>query len=178
MRKVTVGMSVSLDGFVATNDGNLDWVFANVDDELNLSTIEVLSALDTVLMGRVTYEGQAATWPNAEGPFADIMNGLNKVVFSSTLEEVEWANSRLATATPAEEIAQLKGQPGKGIGVAGGAKFVQSLSRDRLVDEYRLAIHPLVLGDGLSLFADPINLTLDDSRTFANGVVLNTYQPA
>lgn len=178
MRKVALGMQVSLDGYVAAADGGLGWAFANFDDELNASVLEILNQLDVILLGRANYEEQSATWPNSEGPFADVMNTVEKIVFSKTLNKVEWANSRLATGSPAEEIAELKKQSGKDIGVAGGARFAQSLSREGLIDEYRLAIHPVVLGSGMPLFADPINLKVLSSRTFATGVVINTYQPA
>ncbi len=176
MRKVALGMNVSLDGYVATADGGLDWAFANFDAELGASTIEVLSQLDTVLLGRNNYEEQAAAWPNREGPLADIMNHMHKIVFSKALEQVEWQNSRLATGSPAEEIARLKQQPGKTIGVAGGARFAQSLSKEGLIDEYRLTIHPVVLGSGMPLFVAPLKLKLLDTRTFATGVMLLTYQ--
>lgn len=176
MRKVTLGMQMSLDGYVATADGGLDWAFANFDAELGASAIETLSQLDTALLGRANYEEQAAAWPNREGPMADIMNNLHKIVFSKTLEKVEWANSRLATGSPAEEIARLKQQEGRGIGVAGGARFAQSLSKEGLIDEYRLTIHPVVLGSGMPLFAAPLQLKLVSSRPLASGVVIATYQ--
>lgn len=178
MRKVTLGMQVSLDGYVATVDGRLDWAFANFDAEQGASAIETLSQLDTVLLGRANYEEQAAAWPNREGPMADIMNNLNKIVFSKTLKQVEWANSRLATGSPAEEIAQLKQQPGKTIGVAGGARFAQSLSKEGLIDEYCLTIHPVVLGSGMPLFVAPLQLKFVSSRPLASGVVVAVYQRA
>jgi dihydrofolate reductase len=178
MRKVILGMNVSLDGYVATGDGRLDWAFANFDAELGASAIETLSQLDTGLLGRVNYEEQAAAWPNREGPMADIMNRMNKIVFSRTLEKVEWVNSRLATGSPAEEIAQLKQQPGKHIGVAGGARLAQSLSKEGLIDEYRLTIHPEVLGSGMPLFAAPLQLKLVSSKPLGSGVVVAVYQPA
>ncbi len=178
MRKVVLGMNVSLDGYVATADGGLDWAFANFDEELNASAIEMLSQLDTGLLGRSNYLEQSAAWPNRQGPMADIMNNLNKVVFSRTLEKAEWQNSRLATGTPAEEIARLKQQPGKDIGVAGGARFAQSLSKEGLIDEYRLTVHPVALGSGLPLFAEPIKLKLVSSRALASGVLVLTYQRA
>lgn len=178
MRKVTLGMNVSLDGYVATTEGKLDWAFANFDAELGASAIETLSQLDTGLIGRVNYEEQSAVWPHAEGPMADIMNNMNKIVFSKTLEKVDWANSRLATGSPAEEIARLKQQPGKDIGVAGGARFAQSLSKEGLIDEYRLTIHPVVLGSGMPLFVAPLRLKLVSSRPLASGVVVAVYQPA
>lgn len=178
MRHVVLGMQVSLDGYVATVDGRLDWAFTNFDAELGVSAMESLSQLDTVLLGRANYEEQAAAWPNREGPMADLMNTLNKIVFSKTLEHVEWVNSRLATSSPAEEIARLKQQPGKTIGVAGGARFAQSLSKEGLIDEYRLTIHPVVLGNGLPLFVAPLQLKFVGSRPLASGVVVTIYQRA
>lgn len=177
MRKVLLGMNMSLDGYVATLEGKNDWVFANSDDELEAATLEVLRQLDTFLMGRVLFEEMAAHWPSAEGPRAAIMNSSAKVVFSNTLGNLEWENSRLATRSPAEEIARLKQQPGKTIGVAGGARFAQFLSKERLIDEYRLPIHPVALGRGKPLFADPIDLKLRDTQRFAAGVVVHTYAP-
>ena len=178
MRKVTLGMQVSLDGYVAAADGSLDWAFANFDAELGASAVEMLSQLDTILLGRANYQEQAAAWPNREGPLADIMNNMHKVVFSSTLARVEWANSRLAAGSPAEEIARLKQQPGKDIGVAGGARFAQSLSQQGLIDEYRLTIHPVALGSGMPLFAAPIKLKRVSAKTLASGVIISTYRPA
>ena len=178
MRNVVLGMQVSLDGYVATLDGKLDWAFAHFDDELGAAAMEALSQLDTILLGRANYEEQAAAWPTREGPMADLMNGLNKIVFSTTLEQVAWVNSRLATGSPAEEIAQLKQQPGKDIGVAGGARFAQSLSKEGLIDAYRLTIHPVVLGSGRPLFAAPLQLKLVSSKPLSSGVVVADYQRA
>lgn len=176
MRKVVLGMNVSLDGYVATLDGNLDWAFANFDDELAASAIDSLSRIDTGLIGRNNYLEQAAAWPNRQGPMADLVTNMEKIIFSKTLDKLEWQNSRLATGTPAEEIARLKQQPGKDIGVAGGASFAQSLSRDCLIDEYRLTVHPVVLGKGLPLFAAPLKLKLVSSKAFASGVLFLVYQ--
>ncbi len=177
MRKVVLGMNVSLDGYVATPDGNLDWAFANFDDELAASAIDTLSRFDVGLIGRNNYLEQAAAWPNRQGPMAELVTNMQKIVFSKTLDKVEWANSRLATGTPAEEIARLKQQPGKDVSVPGGASFAQSLSRDCLIDEYRLTVHPVVLGKGLPLFVTPLKLKLVSSRSFASGVQFMVYQP-
>ena len=178
MRKVILGMNVSLDGYVATVDGKLDWAFRNFNPELADYAISTLSQLDTGLIGRVNYLEQAASWPGQQGPLADIMNNLKKIVFSRTLTTVEWKNSRLATGSPAEEIASLKKQPGKDIGVAGGARLAQSLSNQGLIDEYRLTVHPAVLGKGMPLFVQPLTLKLVNSRSLSNGVIILTYQPA
>lgn len=181
MRNVVLGMQTSLDGYVATVDGKLDWAFAHFDAELGAAAMEALSQLDTILLGSVNYTEQAAAWPHQQGPMADIMNNLNKIVFSSTLDHVDWANARLATGSPAEEIAQLKQQPGKDIGVAGGARLAQSLSREGLIDVYRLTVHPVVLGSGKPLFADlarPLNLKLVDEKRLTSGVLVLTYERA
>lgn len=182
MRKVVLGMQVlgmqlSVDGYVATASGSVDRAFANFDDELNAPVFEVLSKLDVVLLGRANYEEQAATWPDSEGPLAEVMNKVDKIVFSHSPDTLDWSNSRLAEGSPAGEIAYLMTQPGNDIGVAGGARFAQSLSQEGLIDEYRVAIHPVVLGRGLPLFADLINRKLLSSKTFATGVVVNTYWP-
>jgi len=176
MRKVVLGMNVSLDGYVATADGKLDWAFANFDQELMANAVDTLSQIDTALIGRNNYLEQAATWPNSQGPIADIMNSITKIIFSKTLTKLEWKNSRLATGSPAEEIARLKQQPGKDIGVAGGASLAQSLSRDCLIDEYRLTVHPAVLGKGMPLFVEPLKLKLVSTRSFASGVLFLVYQ--
>ncbi len=97
MRNVVLGMQMSLDGYVATPDGKLNWVFAHFDPELNAAAMDAISQLDTILLGRVNYTEQAAVWPHQQNPMAGLMNRLHKIVFSSTLQQVEWANSRLAT---------------------------------------------------------------------------------
>ena len=181
MRNVVLGMQTSLDGYVATPEGKLNWAFAHFDPELNAEAMEQLSQLDTILLGRVNYTEQAAAWPHQQNPMADLMNRLNKIVFAGTPQSLEWANSRQANASPAEEIAQLKQQPGKDIGVGGGARFAQSLSREGLIDVYRLTVHPVVLGSGKPLFADlaqPLNLKLVDEKRLASGVLVLTYERA
>lgn len=177
MREVVLGMNVSLDGYVATADGSVDWVFANFNDELSASTLGLLSSLDAILMGRVNYVEQAESWADARNPLADIMNSVEKVVFSHTLKTADWTNSRLAAGTPAEEIAHLKSQPGGTIGASGGARFAQHLIDNDLVDEYRLTMHPVVLGSGLRIFTRPITFELVESQTFATGVSVNSYRP-
>jgi dihydrofolate reductase len=181
MRNVVLGMQTSLDSYVATPDGKLNWAFAHFDDELNAAAMEQLSQLDTILLGRVNFTEQAAVWPHQQNPMADLMNRLNKIVFSSTPQQVEWANSRQANGSPAEEITQLKQQPGKDIGVAGGAGFAQSLAREGLIDVYRLTVHPVALGSGKPLFKDlaqPLNLKLVGEKRLASGVLVLTYERA
>jgi len=176
MRKVVLLMSVSLDGFVARPDGDLSWLFPNINDEAMAWTVDSIRQSDTQIMGRVAYEEQVQHWPNSTDALAPLINDATKVVFSSTLEKVEWKNSRLATASLADEVAQLRQQPGSAdIFVPGGARIAQSLSTLGLIDEYRLLVHPVALGAGMPLFADTVELKLLSSTTFATGAVAMTY---
>jgi dihydrofolate reductase len=120
-------------------------------------------------MGRVTYEQMSSHWPSAAGEYAAFMNNLPKVVFSTTLPVAEWAGSRIARGDLTEEIAALKSEPGGEIMAHGGAAFAQALSRFGLVDEYRLVILPVVLGNGLPLFKDldkPLRVDLAEPTAF------------
>jgi dihydrofolate reductase len=180
MRRVIVAISMSLDGFVAPAKGAPDHRSAPDDPELKRIKLDWLGEVGTHAMGRVTYTEMAAHWPSSTDAYAAPMNDLPKVVFSKTLERADWGDSRVASGDIAEEISALRQQPGGDIIAWGGATFVQDLSRGRLVDEYRLVINPVALGDGLPLFKDltaPIELQLVEARTFANGSALHVYQP-
>jgi len=181
MRKVTVMMSMSLDGFVAPAKGAPDHRSMPEDPALKMVKLDWIGQAGTHAMGRVTYNEMAAHWPLSTDAYAAPMNELPKVVFSKTLERADWSDSRVAHGDLAEEISALRREPGGEIIAWGGASFVQALSRLGLVDEYRLVINPIALGNGLPLFkdlADPIELQLIDARTFANGAALHVYQPA
>jgi dihydrofolate reductase len=181
MRKVIVLMSMSLDGFVAPAKGAPDHRALPEDPALKKIKLDWLCEAGTHAIGRVTYDEMAAHWPVSTDDYAAPMNQLPKVVFSKTLENADWNNSRVADGDLAEEISALRREPGGDIVAWGGASFVQELSRQALVDEYRLVINPVALGNGLRLFKDlpaPIELQLVEARTFANGSALHVYQPA
>lgn len=180
MRKVVLKMDVSLDGFVAKPNGDLDWIFGSFNDELKACLVDTLWQADTHIMGRVAYNDMADHWSFSTEVFAPPMNEIPKVIFSKTLKEANWNRSRVVSGDIKEEVSRLKQQPGNYILAHGGARFAQSLSRFDLIDEYRLIIHPVVLGKGQPLFknlADMINLKLLNTRVFHTGVVLHTYQP-
>ncbi|WP_164012213.1 dihydrofolate reductase family protein [Pyxidicoccus trucidator] len=121
-----------------------------------------------------------AHWPTSTEPYAAPMNEIPKVVFSKTLKEATWTDSRVASGDLADEVARLKREPGKNLLVHGGARLVQSLVKHGLIDEYRLLIHPVVLGSGLRLFPEreqPLNLRLVNSTRFDKGAVANVYRP-
>ena len=178
MRRLFWQMMVSLDGFMEGPERELDWHVT--DDEFGQYVLDMLETIDTIVFGRVTYQMMASYWPSATDPEAQMMNELPKIVFSRTLEKVEWQNSRLAKGDVAEEIMTLKRQPGKDIALFGSADLASTLTRLGLIDEIRVFVNPLVLGNGHPMFkrADRMTLTLLDARTFASGNVLLTYRPA
>jgi dihydrofolate reductase len=183
-RKIILMMSVSLDGFVEGPNRELDWQL--VDDELHAHFNEQLRAMGAVLDGRVTYELMAGFWPTADtdpsstGPmveFARIWRDMPKIVYSRTLERAEW-NTTIVRDVIVDEVLELKAQPGGDL-VVGGADLGATFMRLALVDEYRLYVHPVVIGRGKPLFPasdTEISLQLAETRTFGSGVVLLRYQ--
>lgn len=179
MREVMLGMNVTLDGIVAGPDGELDWMFATMAPELQDSIVAGLRQVDTILIGAHTYAEQAAFWPQQQGEMADLLNAATKVVFSSTDTGLDWQNSRLATGKPAEEVKDLTGMPGGTIFVTGGAELARTMAEQDLIDEYRLAIHPVLLGHGKPLFgprAGRKSLKLVDTRAYDTGTIEVTYR--
>ena len=183
MRKVIYAMSVSLDGFIEDKNGDLSWSIP--DEELHKHFNELESTIDIHLYGRGLYENMAAFWPTAnenpsapqyEKEYARIWRNMSKIVFSKTLEQVGW-NSRLVRGDIAKEVNKLKVGPGKDMSV-GGASLASSFMQLGLIDEYRLYVHPVVLGGGKPMFPqlrDKINLQLVETRRFGSGVVLLRY---
>jgi dihydrofolate reductase len=182
MRKLVLSMGVSLDGLVARPGryGAGGWGLPPDDPALKSRKLEWMRDVDLHLMGRATYEEMAEFWPVSDDPYAAPMNEIPKVVFSSTLERADWPDSRIARGDVADEIAGLKREPGKDLMAWGGATFAQSLTRLGLVDEYRLILQPVALGDGLPLFKDltaPLRLELVDAQTYDTGAALHVYRP-
>jgi dihydrofolate reductase len=182
MRKLVLQMGLSLDGLVARpgRSGSINWGLPPEDPALKERKLEWLRDVGLHVMGRATYEEMAEFWPTSDDAYAAPMNDIPKVVFSRTLERAEWPDSRIARGDLAEEIAELKRQPGKDMIAWGGAAFAQSLTRLGLVDEYRLVLQPLALGDGLPLFKGltaPLRLELVDAQTYSTGAALHVYRP-
>jgi dihydrofolate reductase len=177
VRKVVAGLFVSLDGVTESPDG---WQFDHFDDEMAAEMSSQMAAQDAVLFGRVTYEEWASYWPTStDEPFAGFINSTPKYVVSTTLEEpLEWNNSTLVGGNVADEIVNLKRQPGENIAVQGSPTLVESLLQDDLLDELKLMVHPVVAGGGKRLFGDGRalkRLKLVDSKTTGTGVVILTY---
>jgi dihydrofolate reductase len=178
---------MSLDGFVAGPNGELDW--AVFDEELdNAALPNTLARCDALMLGRVMYEQFYGYWPTKQAPFfskgeedfARWVNEVPKYVFSRSLDSVEW-NATLVKGDLAQEVNRLKQLPGKDILVTGGSTFPQALAREGLVDEYSLAVAPVLLGAGTPLFSDVrerTKLKLKQGRSFASGGVLLHYEKA
>lgn len=181
MRKLILKMQVSLDGFVAGPRGEIDWIFSSRDEASTAWIVDSLWQAGVHLMGRVTYQDMAAYWPTSSEPFAAPMNEIPKFVFSRTLDEAPWGDTMIVRGDLAEEITRLKQLPGNDMLAHGGACFGRSLVRLGLVDEYRLVVHPVVLGKGLPLFDGmdtPRDLKLVSATPFPGGAVAMVYQPA
>ena len=182
MRKLVSSFFISLDGVVEAPD---KWHFPYFNEEMGAAVGEAIGATDSLLLGRRGYEEWAAYWPNqdpASDPFVSVMNDTPKFVASTTLENVDdWQNSTLLQGDLADAVNALKAQPGKNIGMSGSATLVRSLLEQGLLDELRLLVHPLVVGQGAKLFPDgslPVKLELADSKTFSTGVLDLTFVPA
>ncbi|WP_407286291.1 dihydrofolate reductase family protein [Streptomyces sp. BP-8] len=183
MRKIIFMMSVSLDGYFEGPNREIDWHL--VDDELHRHLNEQLRGMGAFLSGRITYELMADYWPTADadpansGPvaeFAAIWREMPKIVYSRTLERADW-NTTVARDVVVEEVAELKARPGGDL-VLGGADLAASFLRHDLVDEYRIYVHPVLIGRGRAPFPDADTRTalrLEETRIFGNGVVLLRY---
>ena len=188
MRKLIVTEYVTVDGVFedpggGETSGYGGWSHAFFNDEAGKYKFDEIFSVGALLLGRVTYEGFAKAWPNYkdEAGFADRMNGMPKYVVSATLKTADWNNSSILQGDVAAEVAQLKQSDGQPILVAGSAQLVHTLRQHNLVDEYRLMVHPIVLGGGKRLFqegAGATSLKLVDTKTFSTGIVLLTYAPA
>ena len=184
VRRLIYSLSVSLDGFIETSDHRIDWVI--VDEELHTFFNEQARGVDIEIYGRRMYELMIGYWPTADSvpgtsavevEYAQIWTMLPKLVFSKTLQHVEW-NSRLAKNSIVDEIAALKAQPGRDIGI-GGADIASTCIRLGLIDEYQLFVNPVVLGEGIPFFPkleSPIQLKLLETRKFNAGVVYLRYE--
>jgi dihydrofolate reductase len=151
MRKVIVSILVSLDGSFEGPNKELDWHVW--DDEMEKYMGDFLNTVDVILLGRVAYQLLANYWPSSKENLAPMLNNLPKIVFSRTLEKVEWNNSRLIRENIKEEILKLKQQPDKDLVLFGGAN-IATLNELRLIDEYRIIVNPVVLTNGKPLFKD------------------------
>jgi len=185
MRKLLVFQNVTLDGYFADPQGDMSWAHSS-DPEWMEFVAGNAGGESEILFGRVTYEMMASYWPSAHAlennpAVAAHMNEQAKVVFSRTLDEALWSNTRLVKSDPAAEVRRMKGESGPGMVIFGSGTIIALLAQKGLIDEYMLAVHPIVLGSGRSMFEgvkDKVSLTLTKTRAFGNGNVLLCYETA
>jgi dihydrofolate reductase len=186
MSKLIVSEFVSLNGVMEAPGGekthpHTGWTFASIyGDDHYAYKDEELTEADSLLLGRKTYDGFAAAWPQRSGSFADKINSMPKYVVSSTLTDPEWEHTTVLSGDPMEEVAKLKDSSAGPVLVNGSAQLVHALVAHDLVDEYRAMVHPVLVADGLRMFpgvSDMKKLKLADVKTYDSGVVLLIYTP-
>ena len=187
MKTVILQEFVSVDGFAATADGNVDFIPASNqgDQPFGEHQMRFMDSIDTILLGRVTYEMFAAYWPNVtsgdDKPFADKINATPKLVFSNTLKSASWGkwnNATVVKGSASKEVAKLRASSGKGMVIWGSIALAQSLMNDGLIDEYQLFVCPVTLGGGRLLFQGKGELKLVRTQAFDRGTVLLAYNAA
>jgi dihydrofolate reductase len=186
MRKLIVFNHVSLDGFFVDAKGGMSWAKSGRNDaEWNAFVADNARGDGPLLFGRVTYELMASFWPT---PMADHhdpsvakrMNALPKVVFSRTLEKASWNNTKLVKGDLVAEVKKMKQEPGEGMAILGSGTIVSQLAQAGLIDEYQIAMNPIILGRGRTMFDGvdhKLNLKLTRSRSFGNGNIVMWYAP-
>lgn len=185
MRRLSVFNSVSLDGYFVDGSGDMSWAHRNNDDEWNAFVAGNASGSGVLVFGRITYEMMAGYWPTPMAlqnspAVAKGMNDMQKIVFSRTLDQASWINTRLVKGDLPTEIRKMKKEGGPDMVILGSGSIVSQLAQENLIDEYQIALCPVVLGNGRTLFDGvkrKLNLKLTKSRTFRNGSVFLCYEP-
>ena len=180
MTKLIMWNLMTLDGFVEGPGRDISWHLDVWGEELEKLSIEQLQSAGGLLFGRVTYELMANHWPKESGEVADFMNALPKYVFSRTLNRSDWNNTRMFSADLPETVARLKLESSKDIFLFGSADLAASLIPHGLIDEFRIAVNPLMLGGGTPLFkqGERVKLKLLDAKALSTGIVILRYAPA
>jgi dihydrofolate reductase len=176
MASLVLKMSVSLDGYVAPADGSSGWEAAGRSPDGAEWVLDTVSNASAHLIGAATYARWAGFWPGASGPFAAPMNEIPKVVFSNSLSSADWPETTIATGEVADAVARLKQERSGGYLLAqGGVRFARSLVQTGLIDEYRLVVHPVILGAGERLFAAPLTIEPVSTTAFSRGAVAHVF---
>jgi len=180
MGKLIMWNLMTLDGFVEGENRDISWHFDVWGEELERLSIDQLKSAGGLLFGRVTYELMASHWPSATGEVADFMNALPKYVFSRTLTKSDWNNTQMFGADVRGTIERLKRESGKDILLFGSADLAADLMPHRLIDEFRIAVNPIILGGGTPLFksGERVKLKLLDAKPLSTGIAILRYEPA
>jgi len=180
MAKLIMWNLMTLDGFVEGPNRDISWHSDVWGEELEQLSVEQLNSAGGLLFGRVTYELMANHWPSATGEVADFMNAAPKYVFSRTVQKSGWNNTQMFSADVPETVARLKRDSAKDIFLFGSADLASHLIPHGLIDEFRIALNPVILGGGTPLFkhGEKVRLKLIDSRPLSSGIVILRYVPA
>jgi dihydrofolate reductase len=185
MRKVILQEFVTLDGFAADSNGGVDFVPAATqgDQSFGRHQLDFMDSIDTILLGRVTYEMFSRYWPvvtsGDDKPFADKLNAIPKIVFSTTLQRApwgQWPDAQIVRTGAAGEVAKLKRGSGKDMVIWGSISLAQSLLKEDLIDDYQLFFCPVALGKGKPLFAGKTDFRLRKSQLFDQGTAMLAYE--
>jgi len=184
MRRLVLKMSMTLDGYVAGPNGEMDWAQRTAHPDGKAWVGQTLEEAGAHVLGRRLYESFVGYWPTSADPLAPLTNSIPKIVFSRSPDrEIPtapgWEDPRVLGTDLTADIETLKAEPGKDLLVQGGVSFARSLVQLALIDEYRLVVHPIVLGSGKALFqdADPLDLELIDTVAFPSGAQAHIYRP-
>ena len=180
MAKLIMWNLMTLDGFVEGPNRDISWHLDVWGEELEQLSIQQLNEAGGLLFGRVTYDLMAGHWPSATGTVADFMNAAPKYVFSRTVKTAGWNNTRMFGVDVPETVARLKRDSAKDIFLFGSADLAATLIPHGLIDEFRIAVNPVILGGGTPLFkpGEKVRLRLRDSRPLSTGIVILRYVPA
>lgn len=184
MRRIVVFNQVTLDGYIADVNGDMSWAHKQ-DAEWNAFVAGNAKGECVLVFGRITYEMMASWWPTPQAMksmpvVAERMNNLPKVVFSRTLDQASWNNTKLVKDSMVAELRRMKEEPGPDVVIFGSGTVVSQLAQEGLIDEYQIVVNPVVLGKGKSMFdgiKEKLTLKLTKTRTFGNGNVLLCYEP-
>ncbi|MCL5067393.1 MAG: dihydrofolate reductase family protein [Thaumarchaeota archaeon] len=188
MRRIIASEFVSADGYMVGKNEDMSWVFKTFNDEMGKYAGDLMASMDTLLLGRVTYQIMRNAWPNMteeQSPGANTMNSVRKIVVSTTLDSAPWGKyvqAQIIKNNIEQQIKELKQEQGrrKNIVIYGSGSLVHSLTKFGLIDEYQLLVHPILLGGGKQLFKPmegSIDLKLLQTHTFSNGVNVLYYEP-
>jgi len=176
MASLVLKMSVSLDGYIAPADGRSDWVAAGRSEDSGRWVLDTVSGAQAHLIGGATYTQWSGFWPGADSPFAKAMNEIPKVVFSDSLSIAEWGPATIARGDLAKAVTRLKQERPDGYLLAqGGVRFARSLVQSGLIDEYRLVVHPVILGAGEPLFTAPLEIEPLSTTVFSAGAAAHVF---
>jgi dihydrofolate reductase len=180
MARLIMWNLMTLDGFVEGQNRDISWHFDVWEEELERLSVDQLRSAGGLMFGRITYELMANHWPSAAGEVADLMNTLPKYVFSRVQRKSDWNNTRLFSADVPGAVAKIKRESTKDIFLFGSADLAASLIPHGLIDEFRIAVNPVILGGGTPLFkpGERVKLKLLDSKPMSTGIVILRYEPA